>query len=119
MSEDLPSIVSLSYADLKAVCPMVCVQDALACLSAAYCSQCGHNGTRQAIELDGFVLGDTLGWTGFGLVIAAGLLLDLVGLFVNGLILGAAGAARDVSGFEYRGNGTFSRRRVAMSPPPP
>ena len=33
------------------------------------------------------------GWTVFGVIVIAGLLLDLVGLFGNWLILGAVGAA--------------------------
>ncbi len=44
-----------------------------------------------------------LGWTAFVLVIVAGLLLDLVGLFGNWLILGAAAAVWVISGFEIFG----------------
>jgi hypothetical protein len=44
-----------------------------------------------------------LGWTLFVLVIIAGLLLDLVGLFGNWLILGAAAAVWLISRFEIFG----------------
>jgi len=44
-----------------------------------------------------------LGWTSFGLVIAVGLALDLVGLFGNWIILGAVSAAWAVTGFSHFG----------------
>lgn len=43
----------------------------------------------------------TLGWIVFGLVIVAGILLNIVGLFGNWLILLAIAAAAFISGFEH------------------
>lgn len=44
-----------------------------------------------------------LGWTGFGLAVVAGLLLDLLGLFGNWIILGAIALAWVLTGFEHFG----------------
>lgn len=48
------------------------------------------------------------GWTLFGIAIAAGLILDLVGLFGNWIILAAVGAAALASGFEHFGARTLA-----------
>jgi len=42
-----------------------------------------------------------LGWTCFGVAVLTGLLLDLLGLFGNWIILGAAGIVWAVTGFAY------------------
>lgn len=47
------------------------------------------------------------GWTTFGLIILAGLVLDLVGLFGNWLILGAVALAALFTGFEHFGGWTL------------
>ena len=48
-----------------------------------------------------------LGWTVFGLVILAALVLDLLGLFGNWIILGAVGVAAAISSFDHFGGYTL------------
>jgi uncharacterized protein YqgC (DUF456 family) len=48
-----------------------------------------------------------LGWSLFGIVIVAGLVLDLVGLFGNWLILCAVGVAAVATNFEHFGGWTL------------
>jgi uncharacterized protein YqgC (DUF456 family) len=44
-----------------------------------------------------------LGWTAFGIAVAVGLALDMLGLFGNWIILGALAALWIVTGFEHFG----------------